>query len=336
MTYSGELTRRSFLVGAVALAVSAQNAAAQSPAWRQILPVSEIPLPRWDHNLAASDTHLLLFGGRDSNGNALGDTWLFDLESSAWTPVDSAGPSPRFGNAAAVDADNEQFWLFAGQAGSNFYNDTWQFDFATGLWAMVSDGSIGAPSPRYGLGAAMAGQQFVISHGFTFEGRFDDTWQFDPASSAWTNITPSGVRPLNRCLHELIDSGSGILLYGGCSSGFGPCPQGDTWSLDSQAGVWSEITPATGPPARSNPSVVWSETAGGAVLFGGQTELGKSNDLWIGAIGDAGFAWSSLTGSGEAPAPRSSHDAVVVGRTMYLFGGLTDAGATSELWALDF
>ena len=39
--------------------------------------------------------HVLLFGGRDSNGTALGDTWLWD--GTTWTAYGGAAPPARFG-----------------------------------------------------------------------------------------------------------------------------------------------------------------------------------------------------------------------------------------------
>ncbi len=340
------MSRRRLLVGAgvgaAALAgVRAGTTTAQGASWRAIAPASGAPSPRWDHHLAANTDgdQLLLFGGRDQDGNALGDAWLFDIESSRWSPVGGEAPSPRFGSATALDPGRNQLWLFGGQAGADFYNDTWAFDFGAGRWTLHHDATNTAPTPRYGLGAAYtADGQFVISHGFTFAGRFDDTWQFDPKSGTWLDITPAGGRPLNRCLHEIVTTqpDGQIVLYGGCSSGYGPCPQGDLWSLDRASATWTELTPASSPPGRSNPSLVWIGSAGGALLFGGLTDAGRTADLWTGSF-DAinGFTWTALSAEGDAPSPRSSHDAVAIGQTMYLFGGITDAGATNDLLALD-
>ena len=97
-----------------------------------------------------------------------------------------------------------------------------------------------------------------ISHGFTFEGRFDDTWSLDPAAGVWTDLSPAPeTRPLKRCLHEAVwDAARGrMLLYGGCSSGFGPCPQGDLWAFDPATRTWTELTPAESPGRPLQPGV---------------------------------------------------------------------------------
>ena len=119
-------------------------------------------------------------------------------------------------------------------------------------------------------------------------------------------------------------------MYGGCSSGYGPCPQGDLWEFKD--GVWTERT-AAGPPARTNPSLVVDEATSSLVLFAGQTEAGRSSDLWNGAPGSDGLAWTQAA-SESGPSPRSSHDAVYSAGAIYLFGGYTDAGAANDLWRL--
>lgn len=337
-----DFTRRSLLAGAGALAFGvycSRPTVAQSLAWRQIQPASEAPSPRWDHTLVADSSGgaLWLYGGRDNDGNPFDDTWRYDLTSDSWTLVDGSGPAARFGATAALAGDSRGFLMYGGQAGSTFFNDTWRFDFDRSEWTLEHDGSADAPAPRYGLGSAyLPDGHFVISHGFTFDGRYDDTWRFDPVAKMWHAFDLSSPRPLNRCLHEMILlPSSKVLLYGGCSSGFGPCPQGDAWVFDADSGLWTDVTPAAGPAARSNPSLVWSATLEHAILFGGQAESGKSAELWAGSFDGRVLAWSLIQTVGEAPSPRSSHDAVVLDNQMYLFGGLADNGATGDLWVLN-
>ena len=100
------LSRRSLVVGSAAtlLAVKTHGSAvAQEAGWQQIEPTTSAPLPRWDHHLGADVANgaLLVFGGRDNDGNALGDTWHFDLDTGTWTLLDIEGPSARFGSATA-------------------------------------------------------------------------------------------------------------------------------------------------------------------------------------------------------------------------------------------
>lgn len=340
------LTRRAFTSSAVlsaALYVPAiHSVLAQDTSpltWESLAAGQPAPPARWDHALAADESgnRLIVFGGRDSTGEALDDTWSFDMSSGAWAQLATTGPEPRFGVAAAVDRASGMLYVFGGQHGDIFYNDTWAFELATDTWTRLDDGSNIAPSPRYGLGAVIDdASRLIVSHGFTFEGRFDDTWAFDTASRSWTDITPpEGAKPLKRCLHEQVwspETGA-MILYGGCSSGFGPCPQGDTWIYDAVSGVWREITPVTGPDARSNPGLVLT-SGQELILFGGLTAAGYAGDAWRGTLRDGGLAWRVLDIAATSPTPRASHDMAKLGSRIYLFGGLGDAGALSDLWVL--
>ena len=205
---------------------------------------------------------LFLFGGRDAAGAPLGDSWGYSVEDNSWALLDGPAPSPRFGHAVAVDAGNRALYLFGGQAdGETFFNDTWRFDLDARSWSEIPTGD-DRPSPRYGTSAVLDGEgNLIVSHGFTFEGRFDDTWVLDPKSGIWTDVSPAPeTRPLKRCLHEAVWDAEQdrMLLYGGCSSGFGPCPQGDLWAFDPAARMGPiSRRPRAPPPA---PTRRWCAT----------------------------------------------------------------------------
>lgn len=307
--------------------------------WRAISAQGASPVPRYDASLTYDPDRrqLIVFGGRDQAGKALDDTWLFDLGRSEWREAKAKGPDARFGHAAAYDPSGKRVVIFGGQA-AGFFNDVWAFDPASDAWTrLAAQGD--APQPRYGLpGVVDKRSRLIISHGFTDKGRFDDTWALDLASGVWTNITPrEGPIPLKRCLHEMVydPAADRVLLFGGCSSGFGPCPQGDLWSLDLAASQWTQLQPAgDAPAARSNPALVFDPASGQAFLFGG---LGRQNaplnDLW--GLDVASGQWAALSPEGPAPGARRSHDADADGLGhLYVFGGIGSDGASAELWEL--
>jgi hypothetical protein len=299
------------------------------------------PTPRWDHSLAADDDgrQLMLFGGRGADSSSLGDTWIYSFADRTWSQVGAAGPEPRFGHATVVDQKNRRMVLFGGQSADVFYNDSWLFDFASLEWSQVDTGDSALPSPRYGLAGVLTDRaRMVVSHGFTFEGRFDDTWELDLKSGRWEDVSPDGggVRPLKRCLHEQAwepDSNT-MLLYGGCSSGFGPCPQGDLWRYDPESRSWTDITPGAGPAPRTNPALVYDRTGARMLLIGGSTDSGYAADIWAGTTDDDAFIWTELSAGGEVPTGRSSHDAVITRGDVYVFGGTSDSGVLGDLWKL--
>jgi hypothetical protein len=327
----------SFLAGLVLLPLS-PAAQAEVPTWSTLAATG--PAARWDHTLAADPAteQLILFGGRDAAGAPFGDTWVYAVAENAWRAVEGPAPSPRFGHAVAVDPVNRALYLFGGQAdGATFFNDTWRFDLDDLTWSEIAT-SDPRPSPRYGTSAVLddAGN-LLVSHGFTFEGRFDDTWSLDPAAGVWSDVSPVvETRPLKRCLHEAVwDAARGrMLLYGGCSSGFGPCPQGDLWAFDPTARTWTALTPAGSPAARSNPALIRDDASGRIWLMDGLTEAGYAADLWtLDLTGDAPL-WSQAAQGELVPQPRASHDATVLDGDVYLFGGFGDAGPLADFWVL--
>jgi N-acetylneuraminic acid mutarotase len=328
------------LVAAAIPVVFAATVLAQGapPTWTAIDTAG--PAARWDHTLAADEVtgRLILFGGRDAAGAPLGDTWLYDAAEQAWTVVEGPAPSPRFGQAVAVDAAQRALYLFGGQAdGATFFNDTWRFDLDALAWEELPTGDV-RPAPRYGTSAVLDGAgNLLISHGFTFEGRFDDTWSLDPAAGVWSDVSPPAeTRPLKRCLHEAVWDAeqARMLLYGGCSSGFGPCPQGDLWAFDPASRTWMELTPAESPAPRSNPALIRDEASGEIWLIGGLTEAGYAADLWALDLGNPAPAWQAVTQADAVPSSRASHDAAVLDGAVYLFGGTSDAGPLADLWLL--
>jgi hypothetical protein len=222
--------------------------------------------------------------------------------------------------------------------GADFFNDVWAFDLEQETWTELkaNERSAESPRPRYGQSAALDAQgRVLISHGFSDQGRFDDTWAFDVAGAHWVNLTPtSGPRPLKRCLHALIYEATAdrMLLYGGCSSGFGPCPQGDLWAFDLKTTTWIELTPqGAAPTARSNVSLAYDVATQTLFLFGGKTEREASAETWSYELGNN--MWMQLERA-EEPSARSSQATSYDTQTQraLIFGGLTADGSSADLW----
>jgi hypothetical protein len=122
----------------------------------------------------ATDATVLLFGGRDSNGMALGDTWAWN--GTTWTlQAPASSPGARAGAGFASDSVNGNAVLFGGINGSTVYGDTWNW---TGKgWFAVQSGS----GPISRSDAAMtfdtAHSEFILNGGATCcQGSASDTW----------------------------------------------------------------------------------------------------------------------------------------------------------------
>lgn len=108
-------------------------------------------------------------------------------------------------------------------------------------------------------------------------------------------------------------------MFGGLAS------QGDvndTWAYDPAANLWTKLDPVGDvPPARRGHRMVFDESSGKIVLFGGTVGYRDANDTWI--YDPVAIEWSEATPQGELPPPRSDH-AMVSDPTsgcVVIFGG---------------
>ncbi len=295
------------------------------------------PSPRFDGTIAydPAANQIYLFGGEDTV--ARNDLWSFSVESNQWRQLSPSGPKPdpRFGHTLNFDPLRRRLIVFGGQA-SGFFSDVWAYDIASNTWTRLADNGAG-PSRRYGHSAILdtGRNRLVVSHGFTDRGRFDDTFAFDLTSNRWTDISPSSGRPLRRCLHHAVfdKAGDQMFIYGGCASGFGPCPLGDLWSLDFRTGKWSEVRSAVTPPARFHYGLAFDEARRRLVLHGG-SGAAVFNDTW--EFNPTLQTWSQLA-IPAPPAPRLRLQGVYASApadSICFFGGTKESSKTADLLSL--
>lgn len=321
-------------------AASASPEASERPlGWRELPATGVSPPPREDHTwtIDGAGETAYLFGGRDdaSGHGSYADLWAYDLATDTWQQL-SGGPPARFGHNAAW-VPGVGLVIFAGQ-GAAFFNDLWAYDPQADSWRVLPANGA-APVPRYGSCAALGPDgRLWISHGFTSEGsRFADTRAYDFTIETWTNETPVGAAPVERCLHGCWWTSSGrFALYGGQTTGV--TSLGDRWELTvgprPGTNAWQEVDQELDPPAARNlfAPTRWGE--GETLVFGGQTLDGTYlADTW--ALNDRG-THSQLPFMG--PSPRSGAELVADserGRVL-MFGGKAGASVFGDLWELTF
>lgn len=326
--FAGRHHRNTVLTILVASITLTQWAHAQPPLlWSRANPSGVAPSPRIDAPVAYDPPgrQLFMFGGLDASGDR-DDLWAYSVDNQQWTQINASGlaPNPRHGHTVTFDPVRRRVVVIAGQ-GAGFFGDAWAYDVQANTWSQLSGNSSG-PDPRYGHSGIYDPNRdrVVISHGFTSAGRFDDTWALDLKSNSWRDISPSGSRPLRRCLHHAVyvPQSDQMLLYGGCSSGYGPCPQGDLWSFDLSRNQWTQIATLLSPAPRQRYGMVFDDNRKKLVLFGG---LGGPalNDTW--EYDPASTAWTQITPGGDAGAPRYRQEAAFASDlgTAFFFGGQT-------------
>jgi hypothetical protein len=294
------------------------------------------PAPREDHTWSIDpDSGIAyLFGGRTVDRQPLGDLWAYDLAADAWTELTIPGPAPRFGHEAEW-VPGVGLVVFAGQAGSTFFNDLWTYDPSAAGWRqLLATGAV--PVPRYGTCAAVgADGRLWISHGFTQDGnRFADTVAYDFASGGWADETPVGDAPGARCLHGCWwTDADRFVLYAGQTTGV--TALGDRWELTRGerpgTNTWAQLS-GTAPPERN--LYAYARVAGATLVAGGQAIDGSYlADAWL--LPDGAPA-QPLELGGEAPQPRAGAELISddARERLLLFGGRDADETFGEVSAL--
>jgi len=323
----------------IAVLAARANDQPASLRWSLATASGAAPSPRIDAPVAYDSVgrQIFVFGGLDASGDR-NDLWAYSVDHQQWTQINPSGtpPNPRHGHTATLDPVRRRIIVIAGQ-GAGFFGDVWAYDIRASAWTQLG-GNSGGPSPRYGHSSIYDAKRdrIVISHGFTSEqGRYDDTWAFDLVSNSWREISPANPRPLRRCLHHAVyvAQSDQMLLYGGCSSGYGPCPQGDLWSFDLAKNQWTQIVTSVNPAPRQRYGMVFDDNRKRLVLFGG---LGGPafSDTW--EYDPASSAWSQIAPAGDAPTARYRLEATFASDlgTGFFFGGQT-TNYTNDLLLLN-
>jgi hypothetical protein len=210
------------------------------------------PSGRWRSNMAydAKDGYVVLFGGTDSSGNPLSDTWKF--VGNKWTDLTSTvtgSPLGRYRFTMAYDAADNEVVTFGGCATTvtNCADDsTWTY--AAGAWANITPTT--SPSARvYSMMTYDPQLRALILFGGSSETgsttALSDTWAF--SGGTWTNLTTTVVSHPPARGYEVMaydPLGGYIVMTTGISdpsitSGF----YSDTFSFGPNIVVWASAQP---------------------------------------------------------------------------------------------
>lgn len=245
------------------------------------------------------------------------DVWTLNLETLTWQELPTTGVAPpaRSSVAGAYNPLTEELVLFGGNSstsGLSFgpLDDAWALNLATGAWReIVATGT--KPPARLFHSAAIdpaTGRLFIHGGGGAgaFQGPFmTDLWSLDPATGAWTEEDAgTGTAPMGR-IHASLTFDSKqkrVLLFAGHDDG-AVGNNNDTWSFDPATKAWSGLVPAeqvktpapqfclfppdftdanlSAPDRRSAQLAVLDEAGGRWFVYGGKTDCGNIDDVWL-------------------------------------------------------
>ncbi|MCB9869978.1 MAG: hypothetical protein H6837_08985 [Planctomycetes bacterium] len=239
-------------------------------------------------------------------------------------------------------ASDTKLYVFGGRAGNSGgapMNDLYEFDGKT--WTQLSaNGASGSPPQRDKAGVCWdfkRGKLIVFGGEDTSGTLLNDTWEFDPVTTAWKDITPASNNPsARRWLSIAYDPTTGaVILFGGLDAS--STHLADTWMFNG--GLWTQLTPTGAPSTRRQHHLVTRPDFGDVVLCGGQdttitTTAKFRTDVWR----FVGLNWVQIATT-TSPAATVANDAAYdeIRRRIVLTGGNSIAGVqpTGEISEFD-
>ena len=163
----------------------------------------------------------------------------------------------------------------------------------------------------------------------------NDTWVYDALNESWSELATLNA-PSPRAYHVSTYSRTmgATLVYGGERRGFEPF--GDLWSLNSSDGVWTNITPPSGPGPLVAAAGIYAPAHSSMIVFGGGQAQQVKNGTWI--HDSESNTWSEST-SGISPPARIAHSMAYDSKRDrgILFGGdpKVDLSVLNDTWEFD-
>eukprot|EP00250_Pteridium_aquilinum_P004973 c15143_g1_i1 orf=183-1580(-) len=236
--------------------ISAPNGEGRS--FWQILEVAASPSPRGAHaGCYVGDRKVVVYGGIQSDGIRLDDTWSLDLSEKplpAWHKVITPCSPPARSGHTLTWVSGKHIILFGGR-GTKFevMNDVWLLDMEeeSPEWVELRPGELhplrSSPAPRAGHSATLifGGRVLIYGGEDARRCRKGDVWVLDPTAGIpvgtssstrvlrneagssrvgrkfWKKLKQWGERPSKRSFHAacMVHAGCGVLVFGGMVDG---------------------------------------------------------------------------------------------------------------------
>ncbi len=261
-----------------------------------------------------------------------------------WTELNpSQSPAGR-GNFSMTYTDNGKVIIYGGASSSpDFLNDIWEYNNMTKIWTeIVPEGTTEPEARNQPRIVYIENNKILMFGGNNFDsGRLNDTWIFDLTTKEWTDVTPTGTKPLPRNSNEMVYIGNDkVILFGGTT---GTDYLNDVWEFNTSTYSWTELmannpSPTNQPEVRSGHSMVY--IGNDKILsFGGSnwvTDIIYFDDTWIYDIN--ANSWTEITGT---PHPIDRSGAGIAydddNNIVVLFSGYSDSGSgnQNDTWEFD-
>lgn len=271
---------------------------------------------RQGHGAARWTDQILIWGGAGAEPGEFpeGGWRVFSNGTSIALPAAGA-PSPR--GAHAVDVLGNRLLVFGGGAyAAPPVNDGASLNLETDVWSALPNPGALLP-PRYYALSGAAGGRWLVWGGLNPDlgGTLSDAALFDPATGSWIGV--AGKAPLPTSLSEPRALARGGTDVGPAAFGFGAGAI-PGYGYDPVLADWWEMPSTGAPSAREGASLTWSASTSEFIAWGGYDDTGARAD---GArYSTVTGTWKSMT-TADAPSPRYSHYAAVLGTKLVVWGG---------------
>jgi len=242
--------------------------------WEELTPATNLPARSFFASAYdAVSGKIVVFGGLDSTGQQLDETWTFD--GNSWSQVETTvSPGPRAAAGMAYDRQTQKLILFGGFVGSTLLDDTWTWDGATSSWTQATPHHIptGATNPmlftdpRNGHADMFGG----------YQGLFYSRSMWRWLGTDWHLLTPvTTPYPRSGAVTVLDPARKRVVLFGGISDNW---IVQNTWTWD---GIdWTLENPKTQPPPLYFTSGGYDVSLGKIIVFGGGSQGIDQNTTW--------------------------------------------------------
>jgi hypothetical protein len=196
----------------------------------------------------------------------VGETWLYEPGAGSWDRLALAGPAFEPGSRSAYDSQSDRIVLYSADG------STWALDLDAEAWQRMAP-SVTPPARGWGAMAYDAEADRIVLFGGIGAGdvHLADTWAYDVDTDTWSRVE-TGTTPARRTYAAMTYDpvGQRLLLFGGANGAWeAETVLDDQWSFDLEAAAWTELTPASRPPARGWHAMAFDAESGLIVLFGG-------------------------------------------------------------------
>lgn len=175
------------------------------------------------------------------------------------------------------------------------------------------------PRARYGQTITLTKKnRLLMIAGTIYHEYFDDVWELSRETNTWTCCATHGKRPSPRFGHTavMLPDGVKVMIFGGSNN---TVWSSDTFLLDTETYIWTEITGTSRPSERRGHSMVLLGES--VYMYGGQS-ANSQKDVWM--FDSRTLKWEEIvpsSGSTTTPEARYCHSAVVYNDAMVVWGG---------------